>query len=64
MTAGAASASQACINSGSKIPINANGLGIHALSMTGQVLLQVIEGRKGAGAPDTGEAVTPEIGRG
>ena len=32
------------------------------LSMTGQVFLQVIEGRKGAGAPDPGEAVTPGSG--
>ena len=29
------------------------------LSMTGQVFPQVIEGRKGAGASDPGEAVTP-----
>ena len=32
--------------------------------MTGQVLLQVIEGRKGGRAPNSGEAVTPGIGRG
>ena len=34
------------------------------LSMTGQVFPQVIEGRKGAGAPVSGEAAHPWIGRG
>lgn len=32
------------------------------LSMTGQVFPQVIEGRKGAGAPVSGEALTPGSG--
>lgn len=32
------------------------------LSMTGQVFTQAIEGRKGAGAPVSGEALTPGSG--
>ena len=32
------------------------------LSMTGQVFLQLINARKGAGASDSGDAVTPGIG--
>ncbi len=33
-----------------------------ALPTIGQVFLQVIEGRKGAGASEAGEAVTPDSG--
>jgi hypothetical protein len=32
------------------------------IPMIGQVFLQVIEGRKGAGASESGEAVTPASG--